>query len=445
MPVSPFESHAIPEAAANHPLRNLSTAASLPIILTIILLTLFMPVELSFYIFGLRLTVIRLIFIIISPFLFFKFAQKVATGQYRFVLSDLFFAFAGFWMLLAPTVIDGLLPSLNHAGPLILEFLVSYLATRTLLSKHGQALLFIDRLCIVIAFVCLLSLLDPITDEYYIKYTAAQLTGYPTERFREWGDAHRLGLLRASGPVEHPILLGFISAGALLFIASLKLSWRWFTAIACTLGLVFALSSAPIQVLLIGFALLLYGRLTAGIPFRWIALPTLTGLAILPTFAIGSPLGFILSNLIFDAKSGYYRYMTWQSVMAYVSQSPWFGLGFEVTPEEINHSIDALWLVLSIQYGYAGAILTAIALMGASSISTSGKGVSLTDQETRLGTVLGVFSCVTILMAFTVHLWGSEWVLTGLLAGTRAHLGELGRMSPALAPHANGTQQPGFL
>ena len=31
----------------------------------------------------------------------------------------------------------------------------------------------------------------------------------------------------------------------------------------------------------------------------------------------------------------------------HVSQSPWFGLGYGEMPEDINHSIDSLWLVLA--------------------------------------------------------------------------------------------------
>ena len=36
-------------------------------------------------------------------------------------------------------------------------------------------------------------------------------------------------------------------------------------------------------------------------------------------------------------------------------------------------------------------------------------------------------------MAFTVHIWGSAWILTGLLLGVKAHLSELGYLRRNLA------------
>ncbi len=41
----------------------------MPFVLTLILFTLFLPQELSFYILGLRLTVTRLIFLLLTPVL----------------------------------------------------------------------------------------------------------------------------------------------------------------------------------------------------------------------------------------------------------------------------------------------------------------------------------------------------------------------------------------
>jgi Mg/Co/Ni transporter MgtE len=50
----------------------------------------------------------------------------------------------------------------------------------------------------------------------------------------------------------------------------------------------------------------------------------------------------------------------------------------------------------------------------------------LIPAESRIGTVLGVVMVLIIYMGFTVHFWGSVWILVGLLTGLRASLGELG-------------------
>jgi len=115
----------------------------------------------------------------------------------------------------------------------------------------------------------------------------------------------------------------------------------------------------------------------------------------------------------------------------YVSQSPWFGLGYGEMPQEINHSIDSLWLVLAIQSGFPGPVFLGLSLVGASAIFTGGRNAGLTPAETKLAATLGIVIFLTSYIAFTVHLWGSSWILTGLLIGMKAHLSELGYLRPA--------------
>src|SRR5436190_1497115 len=72
------------------------SAAKMPFVLTLIVIGLFIPEELSFYVFGLRLTVIRLIFLLLTPVLLARWTQKVSAGRYRFVMSDFFVVLTGF-------------------------------------------------------------------------------------------------------------------------------------------------------------------------------------------------------------------------------------------------------------------------------------------------------------------------------------------------------------
>jgi hypothetical protein len=402
----------------------------MPFVLTLVIIALFTPPELSFYVLDFRLTLARSIFLIVAPLVLTRLAQKVSAGRYRFILSDLFVVLAGFWMIYAPANVSGMAAALNHAGPDVLEFCMGYMTTRILLSQHGQALIFVDLLCRAIAIVALVGLLDPLTSNYFIHDLAGQLTGSGTlQRINE--DSYRFGLLRADGPVEHPILFGFTCASGLVLSASVPIRLRRFVILSCSLGAIFAFSSAPIMCILIGLGLLVYNRIMSGVPFRWLALVCLGAAGIIAAFMISnSPLGFVISHLTYSPQSGYYREWTWDRVIFYVSQSPWYGLGYGLYPDEISHSIDSLWLVLAILSGFPGAILVALSLLGAASLPSSGRNIVLTQAESKLGTALGILIFLTIYIAFTVHLWGSSWILTGLLIGARAHLGELGHHSP---------------
>ena len=117
----------------------------------------------------------------------------------------------------------------------------------------------------------------------------------------------------------------------------------------------------------------------------------------------------------------------------YVSHSPWVGLGYGERPAEINHSIDSLWLVLAIRHGYPGAVLVALSLFGAAATLTKGRKSDLTPVDAKLATTLGILLFLTAYISCTVHLWGTTWILTGLLIGTKAHLSELGYLRPDAA------------
>jgi hypothetical protein len=43
--------------------------------------------------------------------------------------------------------------------------------------------------------------------------------------------------------------------------------------------------------------------------------------------------------------------------------------------------------------------------------------------------VLSIVIFLAIFGGFTVHFWGSTWILIGLLVGLRAHLGELAALN----------------
>jgi hypothetical protein len=417
---------AVPHGGVSRRRLDVRKTVALPFVLSLILIVLWLPQETSFYIFGLRLTATRLIFLLLAPALIVKFGQRLSSGRYRFILSDFLFLFAGFWMIYAPANVDGLVPALNHAGPDVLELCIGYLATRLLLSEHGQALAFADLLCKAIAIVALIGLLDTLTGTYITRELARRLTGNVFWSVIEWSDSRRMGLLRATGPIEHPIWFGFICTIGLLIAISVPIRARGFAILLCGIGAVISLSSAPLQCAVMGVGLVAYDRLLSRFSFRWLALMMLGAGAVAAAYMISNnPIGWIISHLIYDPYSGYYRVWTWDQVTLYVSTSPWYGLGFGILPDPIKHSIDSLWLTLAIHSGWPGCILVAVSIVAAGSVSTGGNRTNLMPAEARLGTTLGIIAFLTLILAATATLLGTLWVLTGMLAGVKAHLGDL--------------------
>ena len=141
-------------------------SAQLPLSLKLVLVVLFVPQELSFFLGDLRLTFERLLLILLTPVVAVRLVQKVASGNYRFVASDLFVPLAARWMFVGPAVTYDPGYALHHSGPVVLEFLITYGSTRILLSGHGQALLFINMLCVLIVLVVMDAAFDTATGTY---------------------------------------------------------------------------------------------------------------------------------------------------------------------------------------------------------------------------------------------------------------------------------------
>jgi hypothetical protein len=200
---------------------------------------------------------------------------------------------------------------------------------------------------------------------------------------------------------------------------------RAFVIGACTIGLLLTFSSAPIQSVILGLALIGYDRCLPQFPFRWTLLLASGVVGLLVIFSVtNSPISYINEHLIFDPSSGWYRVWEWQTAGAIVNQHPWVGIAFswELIAEQagIVNSIDSLWLYMALIYGYPGAILLGLSFVSSAWHSTSRHGVS--PEERKLGAALGILVFLVIFLGFTVHFWATIWILIGLLIGLRAHL-----------------------
>jgi hypothetical protein len=404
--------------------------SALPMALKLILFTLFLPEAMSFFVADLRLTFTRAIFIILTPAVFIAACKNISSSNYRFVASDLFVVLTALWMFVGPSVTYNLSDTLVHSGPVVLEYLIAYMSTRFLLSGSQQCVAFAGLLCFVLSFVALDAVLDVATGRYFTRELAQELTGYA----KEWrvADEVRFGLLRAAGPLEHPILFGFVSALGLLLAVAVDIRRRGFCIAACALGVVISLSSAPQQSAIIGLGLLAYSRIFASMPHKWLVFSIVPTIAIVSLFALTpTPFGHLFDFFTIDSQTAYFRLYVWNEVGPAILDNPYFAV--PDTDYDYQGSIDSVWLVLSLQYGMVCSILTALSMIGACSLPTDRARAGLTGSESRLGAILGIIIFLIIYTGFTVHFWGSTWITVGLLVGLRARLGELGRLNRTAA------------
>jgi hypothetical protein len=435
----------------NHPQRAAprsagASAASISPILKLIALVIFLPEELSFYIFQFRLTLIRFVLFLLTPVLLIHFSQLLASRKRHLIFSDILIVLAGVWMIVSPAAVVDLGYSIHHSAPFAVEFCGSYLAARILLSGRGQALNFIELMCHVIAIVALLGVLDALTSRPAIHDILSELTGYAMPHQREY----RLGIFRAMGPIDHPILFGIVCALGLLLAVASPIRVKGLTIAACGLGVLLSLSSGPMQGVILGLGLLTYDRMLARYRSRWSLLIGIVALGFGASYAFtASPLAFIAGHLLLDSTSYWIRVFQWNSIGTIVLNSPWVGIAFEL-PETARRmqsfvldSVDSLWLSLALVYGIPGAILVGLSMVAAACYPVTGRGVNLTMEESKLATTLGVSISLVVLLGFTVDFWEASWMFAGLLVGVRAHLADLGlqRFSTLTKTDVGGARQ----
>jgi O-antigen ligase len=407
----------------------------LPSVVTLLIIAIFLPEAFSFTIFDFRLTAARLIALVMVPVLLVAFSGLLTSRNYRFVASDMLVPITGLWMMLAPAVIDGLPTALKSGGIIALEFIGPYLIVRCFVRSIDHVHLTVRLFCTVAAIVGPLGVLDTIESYPVLRDQLARLTGYvygSAAIIHDPEDYYRLGLFRAEGVFEHPILFGIAMCYALILVGSLTRARRVLCFFGCGTGLFLSLSSAPWLATVIGLVCLIYRRVARGISRRWLLLVA-GGVCVIGAIFIVSknPFGFIFSHMTLDAATAYFRLLIWQYAGWDLWQSPIFGIGLLtdwLRPEWMPDSVDSLWLRAAMLYGIPGSVLIGISLISASSRSvriTPRNAKYIGQREVRLAEVLGIITFLTIFLGFTVHYWGICSLILSLLVGIRATLGQL--------------------
>jgi O-Antigen ligase len=419
------------------PLLTASQTADVPLMLTLIAAATLLPEESSFHLGSFRLTIVRALLLLIAPLTISRFVNMFSKPDYRFVWADALVPIFSVWMIVAPSIAESLDRGLVFGGITAVETFVPYMAMRSL-TQHGQALKIVKTLLYAISVVGLLALLDWATNEFFIRNLAAKITGYTKiAETHSLGFVYdfRFGLLRAASTIEHPILLGTVCAYGVLLSTAYHGWPRWFITISCSIGLVAALSSAPIGSLVLGVSLIIYDKAFRNIPPRRMILLGIGVLGVAIIF-IGSsnPWAFIFSKICFDPSTGFYRLLEWETIWPFVMDAPIFGLGTgqESLSEDLLPSVDSLWLRNAMLYGIPGMILTAAAFLGCASIriDLGNPKLNLTPDEKKLALALDVIVWIIIYVATTVFFWGAVWILTVFILGLRAHIGNLACLPP---------------
>ena len=402
------------------------------LLLKMLLVAVFLPEGLSFFIGDFRFSPARALLIVLC------IAAMARAFSGARVPSDVIALIAGIWMILATAVTEGFVAGFKGGAATALEFVGAYYVFRHLLGPVDSSVRLVRFSCKLIIPIVLLALLDPLTGSLFTYEIIKGLTGYVKVAYENAlasgaETVFRGGVVRAMGPLEHSILFGAVCVwlGALALITFPFQLLGWSVAAVALIGVWFSQARAPLLGYILACALALYYIGTKHFTARWKVLGLLTATGLIIVFsASGSPIATLMRLSGLGPEAAWYRQAIWQTGVPVVMNSPVFGIGLSLdwgwqsNGALVGESVDAFWLANAMMFGIPGALLIFLTVAGAFWLGPIDRSHYLSLQEKRLSVALGIVVTTAVFLGFTVHFWGACWILIGALAGIRAHLAE---------------------
>jgi hypothetical protein len=395
---------------------------ALPAVLLVVAFV--MPPETSLSLGSLRLSPYRIILLImVVPSLFHLLSGK--AGPLNGI--DLAVIAHALWCIVALGAYGGPGQALESGGIYFVESFGAYAMGRRYVRnvRDFQALSLLVGL--VVCGLLAVALPESVTHTHFLREAFRGALGGPALPVIE----PRLGLARAFGSFEHPILFGVFCSMAFAtawFVARPMLSvlrgWLLIGGIA-TASFV-SLSAGAWLMLALQIGLAVWDRITRGLPGRWGVLGAafIGVLVVVSMLSNRSPVKVFISYASFSAQSSYNRILIWEYGTAEVGRHPLLGIGLGewVRAPWMSASMDNFWLVVAVRYGLPALIFLVLAILIIVFRSAGQKHVTAEWARCRMAWICTMAAIA--IAACTVHLWNNTFGFFMFMLGAGAWLTE---------------------
>ena len=385
---------------------------------------------------GMKLTPGRISIILLFVPALITLKRKISTRQTVVTACD-FFAFAlAAWMIVATILAGGSEEGFSSAVAEALEFFGSFLIGRAYFSETAQLRHLVRVLKITFVIIAVPALIEFFSGRYVINDLIADLFNVPVDT-RWWVGRYdtllRNGFARAASTFEHPIIYGSYCAtiAAISLYSDFSLPRRLFYFGVCLAAGFLALSSGPLLCFIIVAAVATYDYFLKDYSWRWKLLTvSILGMIGLTFLVSNDPLAFFINHLVLDPASSYYRLLTWIAAIEQIKLAPLVGIGFGSVGNvnELNHTIDCVYLVLAIRFGLPAVAFLLLAVVTAYWHPVA--RIKRRPDENYRRQMRTAFTLVIVLFALVgleTHYWNNIWQFFAFCIGIRAALGADGR------------------
>jgi hypothetical protein len=336
------------------------------------------------------------------------------AGRIRAV--DIAILLFSFWCVLSLAVNNGIGPSAQTSGIILLETVGPYLLARCYVRDadafHNMVQLLFGIVCFLLPF----AIIEFVSGLNILHEICPLPFGVMAERY---------GLTRVQSVFDHPILFG-VFTGSIFAMAYLVLGYREsILKRVLRIGIIGAttflsLSAGPIIAVIAQGILLLWNSLLGAIKYRWTILISLLLFIFVSVQGLANrSLPAIVSGyLTFDPQSYWFRTVIWFYGSEAALNHPIFGVGLNnwERPAWMPSSIDDLWLLLAVKYGLAAPSFLLLALL--SIFLAVGLKNGLNDRIDAHRTAFLITLTAFFLVAWTVTFWDAAYVLFLFLMGS---------------------------
>lgn len=232
-----------------------------------------------------------------------------------------------------------------------------------------------------------------------------------------------MGLSRAFGPMDHPILLG-VFVSSVFGIAWLRIFPRLGRprpkkklALGVALAALASLSSGATASLMTQITLLVWEAKTRAIRHRWrlFGFLLLFLYVVIDLFSNRTPMKVLLHYLTFSAETAYGRIEIFEWGMADVMRNPFMGIGFNewTRPHWKSASMDNFWLLQAVTFGIPGFLTFALIPLFVLTLGWK----RLPPRLTRLRMAWAISMIGLILAGCTVHFWNNLFAYYAFFVG----------------------------
>jgi hypothetical protein len=388
----------------------------------LLVLAFLMPPETSVSIGSLRLSPYRVILlVIVVPSLLHILSGK--AGRLNGV--DLAILAHSIWCVIALGAYGGATQALESGGIYFVECFGAYAMGRRYIRNVADFQALSIFIALVVCGLAAVAVPESLSHVHFTREAFRSILGGPALQFIE----PRMGLSRAYGSFEHPILFGVFCSMAFAtawFVARPNLPrWRGWFYIGCIVIASFvSLSAGAWMMLGVQIALAGWDWMTKGLPGRWGVLMGAIALVLVVVSLLSSrsPVQVFISYASFSAASSYNRILIWQYGTAEVGRHPLLGIGLGewVRAPWMSTSMDNFWLLIAVRYGLPALIFIVIGIMLIVFKSTAQKTGTLEWESCRMAWITTVAGAS--IAACTVHLWNNTFGFFMFIIGAGAWL-----------------------